>query len=91
MTLATPTLWTAASMRSKAFGLFTDGSRIVFRLSGTGARRDSRVYLESYEPDAAKQNLDPQQALATLLLPMKLPNSHPYRQKKTCHNLIAWS
>jgi len=26
-----------------------------------------RVYLESYEPDAAKQHLDPQQALATLI------------------------
>lgn len=47
---------------------FTDGSRIVFRLSGTGTQGATlRVYLESYEPDAAKQNLDPQQALATLI------------------------
>jgi phosphoglucomutase len=47
---------------------FTDGSRIVFRLSGTGTQGATlRVYLESYEPDAAKQNLDPQQALAELI------------------------
>ncbi|BAY73945.1 phosphoglucomutase domain protein [Nostoc linckia NIES-25] len=47
---------------------FTDGSRIVFRLSGTGTHGATlRVYLESYEPDAAKQNLDPQQALADLI------------------------
>ncbi|BBD62830.1 phosphoglucomutase domain protein (plasmid) [Nostoc sp. HK-01] len=47
---------------------FTDGSRIVFRLSGTGTQGATlRVYLESYEPDTAKQNLDPQQALADLI------------------------
>ena len=47
---------------------FTDGSRIVFRLSGTGTQGATlRVYLESYEPDAAKQDLDPQQALADLI------------------------
>lgn len=47
---------------------FTDGSRIVFRLSGTGTQGATlRVYLESYEQDTAKQNLDPQQALADLI------------------------
>jgi phosphoglucomutase len=47
---------------------FTDGSRIVYRLSGTGTQGATlRVYLESYEPDAQKQNLDPQQALAELI------------------------
>ncbi|WP_088241001.1 alpha-D-glucose phosphate-specific phosphoglucomutase [Calothrix rhizosoleniae] len=47
---------------------FSDGSRIVFRLSGTGTQGATlRVYLESYEPDVAKQNLDPQQALADLI------------------------
>ncbi len=47
---------------------FTDGSRIVFRLSGTGTQGATlRVYLESYEPDVAKQNLDPQEALAELI------------------------
>ncbi|KAB8331139.1 alpha-D-glucose phosphate-specific phosphoglucomutase [Scytonema tolypothrichoides VB-61278] len=47
---------------------FTDGSRIVFRLSGTGTQGATlRLYLESYEPDSAKQNLDPQEALAELI------------------------
>ncbi|MDH5515818.1 MAG: alpha-D-glucose phosphate-specific phosphoglucomutase, partial [Gammaproteobacteria bacterium] len=36
---------------------FTDGSRIVFRLSGTGTEGATlRVYLEAYEPDAEKQD-----------------------------------
>lgn len=47
---------------------FTDGSRIVYRLSGTGTKGATlRVYLESYENDPAKQNLDPQAALSTLI------------------------
>ncbi|NJN58947.1 MAG: alpha-D-glucose phosphate-specific phosphoglucomutase [Leptolyngbyaceae cyanobacterium SL_5_9] len=47
---------------------FTDGSRIVFRLSGTGTQGATlRVYLESYEPDPAKQDLDAQDALAELI------------------------
>jgi phosphoglucomutase len=47
---------------------FTDGSRIVFRLSGTGTQGATlRLYLESYESDSAKQNLDPQEALAELI------------------------
>lgn len=47
---------------------FSDGSRIVFRLSGTGTQGATvRVYLESYEPEVAKQTLDPQEALADLI------------------------
>jgi phosphoglucomutase len=47
---------------------FVDGSRIVFRLSGTGTVGATlRVYLEAYEPDPARQGLDPQQALAGLI------------------------
>ena len=35
---------------------FTDGSRIVYRLSGTGTEGATlRVYLEAYEPDPEKQ------------------------------------
>lgn len=35
--------------------LFTDGSRIVFRLSGTaGSGATIRLYLEKYEPDQAR-------------------------------------
>lgn len=47
---------------------FTDGSRIVFRLSGTGTRGATiRIYLESFEPDPARQSLDAQTALAELI------------------------
>ncbi|AKG23871.1 alpha-D-glucose phosphate-specific phosphoglucomutase [Calothrix sp. 336/3] len=47
---------------------FTDGSRIVFRLSGTGTQGATlRIYLESYEPDASKHDLDPQVALGELI------------------------
>jgi phosphoglucomutase len=47
---------------------FTDGSRIVFRLSGTGTQGATlRVYLESYEADAAKHDVDTQEALGELI------------------------
>lgn len=47
---------------------FTDGSRIVFRLSGTGTKGATlRVYLESYEPNPAKHDVDPQTALKPLI------------------------
>ena len=48
--------------------LFKDGSRIVFRLSGTGTQGATvRVYIEKYEPNVAKHDLDPQVALADLI------------------------
>jgi phosphoglucomutase len=48
--------------------LFEDGSRIVYRLSGTGtAGATLRVYIERYEPDAAGHDLDAQVALADLI------------------------
>ncbi|MBS2006732.1 MAG: alpha-D-glucose phosphate-specific phosphoglucomutase [Cyanobacteria bacterium SZAS TMP-1] len=47
---------------------FTDESRMVFRLSGTGTRGATiRLYLESLELDAAKQGLDAQVALKELI------------------------
>ncbi len=47
---------------------FTDGSRIVFRLSGTGTQGATlRLYLESYEPDPSQHNADPQTALADFI------------------------
>ncbi|HHO68162.1 MAG TPA: alpha-D-glucose phosphate-specific phosphoglucomutase, partial [Gammaproteobacteria bacterium] len=48
--------------------LFGDGSRIVYRLSGTGTEGATlRVYLERYEPDTERQQQDTQQALADLI------------------------
>jgi len=47
---------------------FIDGSRIVFRLSGTGTVGATlRIYIEKYEPDASKQQQEPQTALADLI------------------------
>jgi len=47
---------------------FEDGGRIVYRLSGTGtAGATLRVYIERFEPDPARQNLDTQIALADLI------------------------
>lgn len=47
---------------------FEDGSRIVFRLSGTGTEGATlRIYLESFEEDMAKHHLDAQEALADLI------------------------
>jgi phosphoglucomutase len=47
---------------------FTDGSRIVYRLSGTGTEGATlRVYVERYEPDPDKQGQDTQLALADLI------------------------
>jgi phosphoglucomutase len=44
---------------------FTDGSRIVMRLSGTGTQGATlRVYFESFTADPTQQNLEVQQALA---------------------------
>ncbi len=46
---------------------FTNGARIVFRLSGTGTEGATlRIYLERYEPDPAKQLQQTSDALATL-------------------------
>ena len=48
--------------------LFADGSRIIFRLSGTGTSGATlRVYLERVEPDPKRHGHDPQVVLAPLI------------------------
>ncbi|XP_026574302.1 phosphoglucomutase-1 isoform X1 [Pseudonaja textilis] len=48
--------------------IFADGSRIIFRLSGTGsAGATVRLYIDSYEKDAPKIYEDPQVMLAPLI------------------------
>jgi len=48
--------------------MFKCGSRIVFRLSGTGTDGATiRIYLEAYEPDQSKHHLDAQEALAEMI------------------------
>jgi len=48
--------------------LFEGGSRVVLRLSGTGTSGATlRLYVERYEPDPARHDLDTQEALADLI------------------------
>ncbi|MGG7516847.1 alpha-D-glucose phosphate-specific phosphoglucomutase [Allorhizobium undicola] len=48
--------------------LFQGGSRVVFRLSGTGTSGATlRVYIERYEPDASRHGIETQEALADLI------------------------
>ncbi|MER8416083.1 alpha-D-glucose phosphate-specific phosphoglucomutase [Mesorhizobium sp. M1428] len=48
--------------------LFEGGSRVVFRLSGTGTSGATlRLYVERYEPDKSRHDLDSQEALADLI------------------------
>ena len=48
--------------------IMADGSRIVLRLSGTGTEGATiRLYLERYEADPARHELDTQQALSELI------------------------
>ncbi len=56
--------------------LFTDGSRIIFRLSGTGTEGATiRIYLEAFEPNITQHHLDAQDALAALIaIAMELSN-----------------
>jgi phosphoglucomutase len=47
---------------------FSDGSRIVYRLSGTGTQGATlRVYLEAFEPDVAQQRRETAEVMAALV------------------------
>ncbi|HEY9769464.1 MAG TPA: alpha-D-glucose phosphate-specific phosphoglucomutase [Coleofasciculaceae cyanobacterium] len=62
---------------------FTDGSRIVFRLSGTGTKGATlRLYVENYEPDASKHELETQSALKPLIdLAQEIAQIKEYTQR----------
>ncbi len=63
---------------------FEDGSRIVYRLSGTGTEGATlRVYIEAYEADPARHDLDTQQALAELI---QIANSLASIRERTARN-----
>ncbi len=48
--------------------LFEGGSRVVFRLSGTGTSGATlRLYVERYEPDSSRHDIETQAALADLI------------------------
>ncbi|XP_072114168.1 phosphoglucomutase-like protein 5 [Mobula birostris] len=63
---------------------FTDGSRIVFRLSGTGSMRSTiRFYVESYERDPSRNNKEPQVVLGPLIaIALKLSHIHERTGRK---------
>lgn len=63
---------------------FTDGSRIVFRLSGTGTKGATlRIYLESYEPDPSKHSVETQAALKPLIdIAEEIAQIFKYTQRK---------
>lgn len=63
--------------------IFTDGSRIVYRLSGTGtAGATLRVYIERYEPDPTRQHMETEAALADLVgLSRELADIERYTQR----------
>jgi len=64
---------------------FADGSRIVYRLSGTGTSGATlRVYIERFEPDPARHALDTQQALAELIgLAQQIARIHHHTGRAT--------
>ncbi|GAB4840429.1 Phosphoglucomutase-1 [Ancistrocladus abbreviatus] len=48
--------------------MFDDGSRLIFRLSGTGSEGATiRLYIEQYVKDSSKTGRDSQEALAPLV------------------------
>ncbi|KAI1883197.1 hypothetical protein AGOR_G00242730 [Albula goreensis] len=58
--------------------IFSDGSRIIFRLSGTGSSGATvRLYIDSYEKDPLKIYQDPQVMLAPLVtIALKISQLH---------------
>ena len=64
--------------------LFEGGSRVVFRLSGTGTSGATlRVYIERYEPDKSRHDLDTQAALADLIAAADdIAGIRPYRPRQ---------
>ena len=66
---------------------FTDGSRIVYRLSGTGTEGATlRVYLEAYEPDPQKQDrqtAEVMQPLVKIATEVAQIEAHTGRNKPT--------
>lgn len=65
--------------------IFSDGSRIIFRLSGTGsAGATVRLYIDSYEKDAQKIYEDPQVGAA-------LHHGSAASQPSSCTQILALS
>jgi phosphoglucomutase len=65
--------------------VFEDGSRVIFRLSGTGSSGATvRLYIEKYEPDASGQDLDAQVALKPFIdLALKISKLEEFTGRQT--------
>jgi phosphoglucomutase len=69
---------------------FSNGSRIVYRLSGTGtAGATLRVYIEQFEGDSSRQDLDPQSVLADLIALSRTLPDIPGRTGRTAPDVIT--
>ncbi|XP_051759611.1 phosphoglucomutase-like protein 5 [Ctenopharyngodon idella] len=65
--------------------IFTDSSRIIFRLSGSGAGTGAtiRIYAESYERDPERHNRETQVVLGPLIaIALKISNIHERTGRK---------
>ncbi|HEC28320.1 MAG TPA: alpha-D-glucose phosphate-specific phosphoglucomutase [Gammaproteobacteria bacterium] len=70
--------------------LFEDGSRIIYRLSGTGTTGATlRVYLEKYESDPARLNMHTQETLSRLARFANEIADIPGRLKRTKPDIIT--
>ena len=70
--------------------LFGDGSRIVYRLSGTGTEGATlRLYVEAFEADPARQDQDTQAALAPLVAAALALGDLPARTRRTAPTVIT--
>jgi phosphoglucomutase len=69
---------------------FGEHSRIVYRLSGTGTGGATlRIYLEHYEPDAARQGEEPQTVLAELAAVSREIAEIPARLEREAPSLVT--
>ncbi len=69
---------------------FSNGSRIVYRLSGTGtAGATLRVYIEQFEGDSSRQDLDPQSVLADLIALSRTLPDIPGRTGRSAPDVIT--
>ena len=70
--------------------IFRGGSRVVFRLSGTGTEGATlRVYIERYEPDPARHGLDTQEALRELIAAADMIAGIAARTGRTAPDVIT--
>jgi hypothetical protein len=77
----------AAAAAAGVAAAAADGSRIIFRLSGTGSSGATiRLYIEQYTADQARLEDDAQQALAPIIKASVVP---VHQQQRTTAHCVA--